>query len=316
MKRLKIGVIGLGGQSAFLSSEHFPVPGETVSCKSLFFELGGKGYNQAVACARMGVDTVFIGAVGKDDNGKACEKDLICQGVIPCLVEKDIPTAYAVIMTDSTGENTVSVFPGAAKELSPEDLRSDPVMAQLKQCSCLLLQNELTTQCLLEAIRIGKSLDIPVIFNPAPAENVPLDALRSSRWITPNYGEAKLLAGFAQAEMPSARQLADRFEEMGIFRSVITMGSQGAVVIEEGKITKIPPFTYGSAVDTTGAGDTFNGVLTAGLVSGKTIQHAAMYAAIAAGIGVTRKGAAGSIPTKREIDAAYTSLCNEEKGTV
>lgn len=304
MKEPKVGVIGLGGQSAFLSAHHFPVPGETISCKGLFFEPGGKGYNQAIACARMGVPTVFIGAIGKDDNGEICRKDLLNQGVIPCLVEKEIPTAYAVITTDAEGENTVSVFPGAAKELTPEDLHSSAVMEQLQQCSYLLLQNELTPECLLEACRIGQELEIPVIFNPAPAENIPWEALQSSTWITPNYGEAKHLVGFSQGEMPTPRQLEERFTNRGILRGVITMGSRGAAVMEAGKVIKIPPFTCGKVVDTTGAGDTFNGVLTAMLAMGKTVEKAASVAAVAAGISVTRHGAAGSIPTKAEIDAA------------
>lgn len=312
MKEPRIGVIGLGGQSAFLSAHHFPAPGETISCNNLFFEPGGKGYNQAIAVARMGVPVVFIGAVGKDDNAEICRKDLLQQAVRPCLVEKDIPTAYAVITTDAKGENTVSVFPGAAKLLSPEDLRSSTVMAQLEKCSCLLLQNELTPECLLEACRIGKELQIPVILNPAPAENVPLEALQSSAWITPNYGEAKQLTGFQPEDMPTACQIADRFAQMGIRQGVITMGSRGAVIIQSGEITQIPPFTYGQAVDTTGAGDTFNGVLTAKLALGETVVKAATMAAVAAGIGVTRHGAAGSIPAKAEIDAAYAAWMEEQ----
>lgn len=303
LKRPRIGVIGLGGQSAFMSVGHFPVPGETISCGGLFFELGGKGYNQAIACARMGVDTVFIGAVGRDDNGNACRADLICEGVTPCLIEKDIPTAFAVIMTDSSGENTVSVFPGAAKALAPEDLRSNNVMTQLKECTYLLLQNELSPDCLLEACKIGQELEIPVIFNPAPAENIPMEAIQSSALITPNYGEAKHLTGFLENEQPTGEELAERFAKMGIANAVITMGSQGAMVMEQGNIQKIPAFSCGQAVDTTGAGDTFNGFLTAALSLGESLCDAAGLAAAAAGISVTRRGAAGSIPTKAEVDS-------------
>lgn len=298
----KIGVIGLGGQSAFLSAAHFPAPGETVSCKGLFFEPGGKGYNQAIACARMGVETVFIGAVGADDNAAACRKDLIQQGVIPCLIEKNIPTAYAVIMTDESGENTVSVFPGAAKALTPEDLHSEQVMIQLRECSHLLLQNELTPACLLEACRLGQQLQIPVIFNPAPAGNIPGEALSSSVLITPNYGEAKQLAGFGERERPTGEALAERLAGQGICNAVITMGGDGAIVMEQGKISAISAFSAGAAVDTTGAGDTFNGFLTGALALGKPLQEAAKLAAVAAGISVTRKGAAGSIPTMAEIE--------------
>lgn len=301
----KIGVIGLGGQSAFLSVHRFPAPGETVSCGGLFFEPGGKGYNQAVACARMGVETVFIGAVGKDDNASACREDLMRQGVIPCLIEKEIPTAFAVIMTDRSGENTVSVFPGGAKALQPEDLHSEAVYAQLEECTCLLVQNELETACLLEACRIGQALRIPVIFNPAPAGNIPREALLSSALITPNYGEAKHLAGFSEDAQPTGRELAAQFRQQGIFNAVITLGSQGALVMEQGEIFEIPAFSYGQAVDTTGAGDTFNGFLTAALSLNKDLRESAKLAAIAAGIAVTRPGAAGSIPQKEEVMAGY-----------
>ena len=285
-----------------MSTEHFPAPGETVSCGGLFFELGGKGYNQAVACDRMGVDTVFFGAVGKDDNGNACQRELAAEGITPCLIEKEIPTAYAVITTDATGENTVCVFPGAAKALTPEDLRTDRVMSQLRTCTCLLLQNELSTDCLLEACKIGRELDIPVIFNPAPAKDIPPEVMEYCSLITPNYGEAKQLTGYLPHEQPTAKQLIERFANQGIENVIITMGSAGAVIADHGKICKIPPFSCGKALDTTGAGDTFNGVLTAMLAKENTPEQAAKVAAVAAGISVTRKGAAGSIPTGAEVN--------------
>ena len=312
MKNPKIGVIGLGGQSAFLSAEHLPVPGETVGAQRLFFELGGKGYNQAVACARMGVDTVFIGAVGKDDNGKACEKDLISEGITPCLIEKEIPTAYAVITTDAKGENTVCVFPGAAKALAPEDLRSNRVISVLKECTWLLLQNELSTGCLLEACKIGRELEIPVIFNPAPAEKIPSEIMAYCSLITPNYGEAKQLTGYFPEEQPTGCQLADRFAKQGIPNVIVTMGGDGALVMEQGEICKIPAFSC-KPVDTTGAGDTFNGVLTAMLATGKSLTEAAKIASVAAGISVTRPGAAGSIPNKAEVDACCEKQMGEMK---
>ena len=304
----------MGGQSAFMAVDHFPVPGETISCRKLFFEPGGKGYNQAIACARMGVDTVFIGAVGADAHAEACRIDLEKEGITACLIPKDIPTAFAVITTDKNAENTVCVFGGAAKALSPEDLRSDAVMQQLQNCTYLLLQNELSADCLLEACKIGQELGIPVIFNPAPAEPVVPKAMRSSALITPNYGEAKLLTGFGQNEKPTGQQLAQRLEKQGVFNAVITMGAEGALVIERGKISEIPAFSCGQPVDTTGAGDTFNGVLTAALAMGKTLREAVCEAAVAAGIGVTRPGAAGSIPTKAEVETSYKEVEAYYKG--
>lgn len=305
MKKPRVGVIGLGGQSAFMATDHFPAPGETISCQRLFFEPGGKGYNQAIACARMGVDTVFIGAMGADAHAEVCRKDLEKEGITACLIPKNIPTAFAVITTDKHAENTVAVFGGAAKALTPEDLRSDAVMQQLRRCTYLLLQNELHADCLLEACKIGQELGIPVIFNPAPAESVSTEAIAGSTLITPNYGEAKRLTGYAETEQPTGQQLAERLAQQGVMRAVITMGAEGALVMEQGEISEIPAFSLGQAVDTTGAGDTFNGVLTAALAVGKTLRQAVSVAAVAAGIGVTRPGAAGSIPTKTEVETYY-----------
>lgn len=301
MKQPKVGVIGLGGQSAFLKAPHFPAPGETVPCTELFFELGGKGYNQAVACARMGVRTLYVGAVGRDINGKLCRADLEQEGIETCLVEKDQPTAYAVITTVPDGENTVQVFGGAAKELKPEDLELPAVKQALLECDWLLLQNELSLPCLTAAVLLAEANGIPVVLNPAPAGNIPLEILQKCWLITPNLGEAKALVGIPEEQTASEAELAEAFRCMGLPKAVITMGSKGALITENGEWEKIPPFTAGKAVDTTGAGDTFNGVLTACLAEGETLAEACRTAAIASGIGVTRPGARGSIPTKQEI---------------
>lgn len=307
MKQPKVCVIGLGGQSAFLSAQRFPLPGETVSCTDLFFELGGKGYNQAVACARMGVKTTFIGAVGHDIYAEACRTALEAEGITVCLVRKELPTAFACITTDATGENFVQVFPGAAKALTPEDLRSSYVMAELKTCDWLLLQNELSAECLKEACAIGAELGLRVIVNPAPAEEFPREVLPQCDLITPNYGEAKLLAGFFQQDDTDIHALTDALRSQGIRNAVITMGSAGALIIGEETQQTVLPYRCGNAVDTTGAGDTFNGVLAASLALGNDLAEAARLGAVAAGIGVTRHGAAGSIPFGAEVRAACDS---------
>lgn len=305
MKRPRIGVIGLGGQSAFLSAERLPSPGQTVSCNDLFFELGGKGYNQAIACARMGVDTVFVGAVGNDAYGEACAAELRENGITACLVKKNVPTAFATITTAQNAENTVAVFPGAAKALTPEDLRTPYVMDELKQCTCLLLQNEIARPCLEEACRIGKELGIPVYLNPAPAEGLSWDILKKCQLITPNYGEALQLAEFTAKDILDGETLAKIFKKKGIARAVITMGAQGALLMEQDEVKMIPSFSFEVSVDTTGAGDTFNGYLVGGLASGMSLYEAACLATVAAGISVTRHGAAGSIPFIAEVNSNY-----------
>jgi len=296
----RVGVIGLAGQSAFMAAESFPAPGETVSCRELFFELGGKGYNQAIACARMGVETVFVGAVGADSDGEACRKELEQEGIIPCLVEKDVHTAYAVITTRADGENTVAVFNGAAKCLTGEDLRTDSVYRELQKCDYFLLQNELSAECLQAAFALARELGIPVIFNPAPAGGIPRELLAVSALVSPNLGEAKQLLGCPPEEELTDKKLQHMLETCGIHRAVVTMGGKGALLIEDGASVMVPAASCGPVTDTTGAGDTFSGTLAGALALGKTLEQAARIAAVAAGISVTKPGAAGSIPTAEE----------------
>jgi len=301
-KAPRVAVIGLAGQSAFMTVDEFPAPGETIGCKSLFFELGGKGYNQAIACARMGVETVFVGAVGSDANGRECFDELEREGITPCLVEKEEPTAYAVITTRTDSENTVTVYGGAAKCLCGDDLRSEKIRTVLENCDYLLLQNELSTECLEEAFKLAGEYNVPVVFNPAPAQNISQELLTKSMLITPNYGEAKELMGYYPVEDVSDADLAEMVRKRGIRQAVITMGSKGSMLIDGEKSIRVPAATCGTAIDTTGAGDTFNGTLVAALVQGKSLTEAVSLATVAAGISVTRRGAAGSIPTREEVE--------------
>lgn len=306
-KKPKVAVIGLAGQSAFLSADHFPQPGETIGCGSLFFEPGGKGYNQAIACARMGVQTVFVGAVGDDANAEDCRRELEQEGITACLVKKEMPTAYAVITINREGENTVQVYGGAAKCLDGADLRRADVISYIRDCDYLLLQNELSRECLLESFRVAQELHIPVILNPAPADDVPVELLKNSFVITPNFGEAKHMAGLdgeehsGLSEDDVIHQIQRFFQENGVKKAVITMGGKGAILIHESGMETAPAFSCGDAIDTTGAGDTFNGTLAAALALGKNMNEAVRFATISAGISVTRKGAAGSIPKKEEL---------------
>lgn len=300
-KAPKVAVIGLAGQSAFMTAEKFPAPGETICCKSLFFEPGGKGYNQAIACARMGVETVFVAAIGTDANGRECRDQLECEGIMACLVEKEAPTAYAVITTRADGENTVAVYGGAAKCLLGADLRSEKIQSVLKTCDYLLLQNELSADCLAEAFKLAEEQNIPVVFNPAPARDILPELLTMSMLITPNYGEAKELMGYQPEDVLSDAELAEMFRKRGIKQAVVTMGSKGSLLITDEKATRIPAVTCGTAIDTTGAGDTFNGTLVAALAQESSLEKAVGLAAIAAGVSVTRRGAAGSIPTMNEL---------------
>ena len=308
MKNGKIAVIGLVGQSAFLSTEHFANAGETIQSDSLFFEIGGKGYNQAVACARMGSDTVFIGAVGKDANGRLCRDAVAGEGIPGVFLEKDIPTAFAVITTDRSGENTVNVFPGAAKALTGADLQNPEILQALRSCDYLLLQNELQEPCLEEAASLAKKMGLSLILNPAPASTGIRKILPSCQVITPNYEEAKLLLGIGYEQAVTDEDLAKGFHALSIPCAVVTNGSHGAILLQEGHARRFPAYHHNETVDTTGAGDVFSGALTASLASGETMETAIHTAIVAAGISVTRHGAVACIPRKEEVETVMRTM--------
>ncbi len=297
----KIGVIGLAGQTAFMRMHHLPLPGETVSCNALFFELGGKGFNQAIAASRMGTQTLFIGAVGADAYGKQCRDRLETEGVETILVEKTAPTAFAVVSTEEMGGNEVAVFRGAAEELSSSDLYETEILESLKNCSMFLLQNEITANCLKAVLKIAKTYHIPVILNPAPADMKCRSILRQCDLITPNMEEAKALLGIPYGQEVEDESFVRLLADIGVNEAVITDGGEGSLIIAKGKHTRLPAFSVDKVVDTTGAGDVFNGVLAAFLDQGKDLVSSARIASVAAGISVTRYGAAESIPTMEEL---------------
>ena len=301
MSKEKVTVIGLTGQSAFFRTEQLPKPGETVACKDLFFEAGGKGHNQAVACARMGIETILISAVGKDENGRACRDALKQEGVKTCLIEKDISTAFATVTTAKDGENVVEVFSGAAGNMSGGDLLQPCILRALQDCSYLLLQNELPVECLETAITLAEQKEVKVILNPAPARNLPLEFLSRCYAITPNAGEAKILAGITGNDPITDEEWKIFVQNNGIKNLIITMGANGVLIVNDRICKKIEAYSAGQVVDTTGAGDIFNGVMTAALASGEGLERAVIAAVTAAGISVTRKGVAGSIPQKEEV---------------
>lgn len=308
MKNGKVAVIGLVGQSAFLSTEHFAHAGETIQSDSLLFEIGGKGYNQAVTCARMGSNTVFIGAIGKDINGILCRDALAREGLPGVFLEKEIPTAFAVITTDRSGENTVNVFPGAAKALTGADLQRPEILQALQSCDYLLLQNELQESCLEEAVILAKEMGLSLILNPAPASTGIRKILPSCQIITPNYAEAKLLLGIGHEQSVTDQALAEGFHALGVPCAVVTNGSQGAILLWEGRARRFSAYRHGETVDTTGAGDVFNGALTASLASGETMEAAIQNAIVAAGISVTRHGAVACIPRKEEVKTVMRTM--------
>ncbi len=269
----KVAVIGIVGNSVFLPVEHFHIGGETIEASDARFELGGKGFNQAVAAARMGADVSFLAAVGSDSFEDV--KDFLTkESISPILSKKDMPTAFAAIVTDSDGANRVTVFQGAQLDITDVLL----FRSEIESADILLLNNEVSEDVNIAAARIARECGVKIILNPAPYRKSALELLDSVYLFTPNEHEAYGLDSYSNV--------------------IQTLGEKGCLIKLENKII---PSVKVKAIDTTGAGDTFNGVLAASLAEGKSIDVSAMLAVRASGLSVTKPGAVNSIPKRNEV---------------
>lgn len=270
----KITVIGIVGKSVFLPVDHFHVAGETVEASGAYFEYGGKGFNQAVAAARFGAEVTFIAAVGQDDI-KEIDDFLNQEQIQSKLVPKNTATAFAAIVVDKRGQNRVTVFQGA--QLSVEDILS--LEDCIKETDLLLINNEVKEDVNLCASELAEKNGVKIILNPAPQRETAKELLDRVTYFTPNEHEAEGLE-----EYPNLLQ---------------TLGDKGCYIKAENRI--IPAMKV-KAVDTTGAGDTFNGVLSAELALGKSLEQAVQSAVRASGKSVTKTGAVSSIPYREEVE--------------
>ncbi len=270
----KVAVIGLVGNSAFLSVDEFHKGGETVVAKEIHFEPGGKGYNQAVAAARFGSEVSFLGAVGEDYFVEAksfSEKE----NIKPYLIKKEGMTAYAAIITDNTGATHVTVYQGVS--LSEKDV--ERFENEIKTANVLLLNNEVPKEVNEKAAKIAKENGVMIIMNPAPYREISDFLKENVSYFTPNEHETKGLENKNNI--------------------VVTLGEKGCFIKETNK--SIGAINV-EAVDSTGAGDTFNGVFASMLGNGENVETAVRYATVAAGLSVSGKYAVSSIPKKEDIE--------------
>lgn len=295
-RKAKITVLGLMGSSVFMTVPHFHSVGETLSASSLYIEPGGKGCNQAVASARSGADVSFISCMGKDGIAVECLSFMEKEG-IRCLTEYSSLAAspYACILTDSTGENQVTVHRGSAEFLSAEFVRScENIIAE---SDILLLNNECPLTANMEALEIAQKYGVKAVLNPAPYVSLPIDYLKRFYLITPNRHEAAMLTGLSAESSEDA--LISALCEMGISRSAITLGAKGAAAFDGEKFIRCSA-TEVTAVDTTGAGDCFNGVLCCTLAEGYSFEKALDSAIRASGYSVSKHFVMPSLPRQAE----------------
>ena len=300
VKMNKIIVIGSSNTDMVVRSEHLPRPGESVVGGGFMMAGGGKGANQAVAVARMGHRVIFAAALGDDMFGDAALSGYQRFGIdTSFIVRKDTPSGVALIMVDSEGQNSISVALGANNALTIDDVL--PALEQIDAGDIVLLQLEIPMATIEAVVAIASAKGAKVILNPAPAATVSENILSKLYLITPNQTEAQTLTGIEVKDEVTANLAAQVLCSRGVDRVVITMGSLGAYLYEDGKGVIIPAKRV-AAVDTTAAGDVYNGALCAALAEGMTLVEALNFATKASAISVTRVGAQPSVPTREEVD--------------
>jgi ribokinase len=302
MNSPSIVVVGSTNTDMVIKASHLPQPGETILGGTFFMSAGGKGANQAVAAARLGGSVLFIAKTGYDIFGKQSIELLEKEGIDISCIQRDHyqPSGVALITVDDKGENCIVVAPGANAALTVEDI--DEVKEKIENASLLLIQLETPIETVEHVATIAASKKIKFILNPAPAAKLNDELLKKISIITPNQKETEMLTGIKVMEELSAKQAVNFLHNKGIETVIITMGAMGAFVFHEKKYSMIPGHKV-NVVDTTAAGDVFNGALVVALSEGKTMEDAVTFACKAAAISVTRLGAQASAPARKEVES-------------
>ncbi len=280
-----------------------PAWGETIMGPSFQMGPGGKGSNQAVAAARAGGKVSFISKLGRDPFGDMARSLYKVEGIdTQFLFATESATGAAAIIIDAVScENAIVVVPGACFEVDAAEI--DQARALIADSSVFVAQLELSQAAVVHALALAHSLGVPTILNPAPAMPLPESIYRHIDYITPNETEAATLTGVAVRSLADAEKAADAFLARGVRNAIITLGAQGAFVKNATTRAHVAAVDAGKVLETTGAGDAFNGGLAVALSEGMDLVEAVHFGCVTAGISVTRAGTAPSMPSRTEIDA-------------
>ena len=308
----KIVVVGSSNTDMIVKLPHLPKPGETVIDGSFAMAPGGKGANQAVAAARAGGEVALLTKVGNDQFGSLALEGFRKEGINIdyAAVDSTSPSGVAVIFVDERGENSIGVASGANGEFQPSDLSE--ALDCISSADILLVQLEIPLPTVEAAIRCAAQTGVRVILNPAPARKLDAEVLRLVSVITPNQAEAEILSDVRLVDDKSLERGAKALLSMGVRAVVITLGERGAYLAEAGHVERIPAFNV-KPVDTTAAGDVFNGALAVSIGEGQSLRDAVRFANAAAALSVQKLGAQPSAPRRREILDFMTSTVREEK---
>ncbi|ADW75166.1 MULTISPECIES: ribokinase [Rahnella] len=298
----KVCILGSFNVDIVAKVERFPKGGESLLALGSTLGPGGKGANQATAVSRAGARVHFVSKVGKDQFSQFAYDHLTSSEIHSfTLYQSDTePTGNAIIyVSQENGENMIAIYSGANKTISEDEVAA--IAPELEDSDVLLVQLENNFAATLSAMKLAKALGVKVILNPAPFSSHALECLEYVDVITPNETEASQLSGIDVKDLASAKEAAQRIVSQGARRVIITMGSRGALLFDGNQFQHIPAFPALS-VDTTGAGDAFNGALASSIANGQSLVQAATYAAAFASLAVEREGAS-NMPDKAQVSA-------------
>jgi ribokinase len=296
-------ILGVFVADTAYRADRLPRMGETILGRSFALGPGGKGSNQAVAAARLGAETHFITRLGEDAFGAMALATWEAAGVRP-VVRRDAGsyTGAAFIFVDAaSGDNAIIISPGAAMRIAPADLEAEAGL--IGGARVFMTQLEQPLEAAVRGLELAREAGVTTILNPAPARELPDAVLALCDWVTPNESEATGLTGLPVAGVAAARAAADMLVARGAGGAVVTLGAEGALLHGAGVSELVPAVAAGPVVETTGAGDAFNGGFATGLAEGLSALEAVRLGCAVAGISVTRPGTAPSMPMRTEVEA-------------
>ncbi|MDF2533202.1 MAG: rbsK [Clostridia bacterium] len=295
----KVLIVGSINMDMVTAVNSIPKKGETVLASTMQKYHGGKGANQGVASSRFGAKTSFIGAIGDDEDGKTILESMKSEGIYinGIKIHENEKTGMAWITVDQKGENSIVVISGANGAVSKEDI--DDNEALFREADIVLLQLEIPVETVAYAINKGKENGCRIILNPAPAVKLDMDILSKVDIITPNESELDILTSGIDAH--NRIEKAQSLIKQGVDNVICTLGAKGVLYVKKDGFSQFPAYSV-DAIDTTGAGDCFNGVLAAELSNNESIETAIKIAIKASSLSVTKKGAQSSMPRKQDVE--------------
>ncbi|UWQ17953.1 ribokinase [Jannaschia sp. M317] len=303
----KVVILGVFVADASYRADRMPRMGETVMGRSFALGPGGKGSNQAVAAGRAGADVAFVGRIGEDTFGDMAMDLWREAGVTPAVQRGGGATGSAFIFLDAaTGDNAIIVAPGVAGTISKADVEAEAALIGGARVFVTQLEQPMDTA--VRALELARAGGATTLLNPAPAADLPQGMLTLCDYVTPNESEAEALTGIAVTDLASARVAGDALLAAGVARAaVLTLGAEGVLFHAADRSVHVPAVSAGPVVETTGAGDAFNGGFATALSEGMDPVEAARFGCALAGLSVTRAGAAASMPFRAEVEAVLAT---------